>query len=63
MTTMTAMTPMTRRTALTGAAMASASLLLGACGSKKQSGPGSGTLTIMTNAIAGGKNAAEATWI
>ncbi len=63
MTTMTAMTPMTRRTALTGAAMASASLLLGACGSKKQSGPGSGALTIMTNAIAGGKNAAEATWI
>ena len=38
-------------------------LLLGACGSGKCSGSDPGTLTIMTNVIAGGKNAAEATWI
>ena len=53
----------TRRSAITGAALASATLLLGACGSGKRSGSDPGTLTIMTNAIAGGKNAAEATWI
>ncbi|MDU0349433.1 extracellular solute-binding protein [Actinomyces sp. MRS3W] len=57
---------MTRRTALTGAAAASAALALAACTSD-QSTPettsGVTTLTIMTNAISGGKNAAEADWI
>ncbi|SDM60114.1 multiple sugar transport system substrate-binding protein [Actinomyces ruminicola] len=57
----------TRRTAITGAALASAALALASCTSRDQSTPSSTsgvtTLTIMTNAIAGGKNAAEADWI
>lgn len=57
----------TRRTAIQGAALASASLALAACASRDRSTSGSTsgavTLTIMTNAIAGGKNAAEADWI
>ena len=52
---------MTRRSAITGAALASAALALGACGGRSGSKPG--TLRIMTNAISGGKNAAEAKWI
>ena len=52
-----------RRSALTGAALASAALALGACGGGGRSGSKPGTLRIMTNAISGGKNAAEATWI
>lgn len=57
----------TRRTAITGAALASTALVLAACASRDQSTTsstsGAVTLTIMTNAIAGGKNAAEADWI
>ena len=52
-----------RRSALTGAALASAALALGACGGGGRSGSKPGTLRIMTNAISGGKNAAEAKWI
>ena len=52
-----------RRSALTGAALASVALALGACGGGGRSGSKPGTLRIMTNAISGGKNAAEAKWI
>ncbi len=54
---------MTRRGLMTGGVLASAALLLGACGDRGGSGTKPGTLTIMSNAISGGKNAAEATWI
>ena len=54
---------MTRRSAITGAAMASTALLLTACGKESDGNSDSTSLSIMTNAIKGGKNAAEATWI
>ena len=54
---------MTRRSAITGAAMASTALLFTACGKDSDGNSDSTSLNIMTNAIKGGKNAAEATWI